>query len=95
MDGPLIINVLIEAEVIKPGVNHVRIEANADGYYSVTVEGEPTTPQSHNEEELNRLRLVEKLASKMVRLQLDDGQVDDRLAEQVSDLINPARGQET
>lgn len=89
MNGPYIIDVLIEAEVIKPGVNHVSIEANADGFYSVTVQGEPTTPAPNNDYELNRLKRIETLAGRMVKLQLEDGQVDDHLAEQISELIRP------
>lgn len=87
IDGPYIINVLIDADVIRPGVNHVSIEANADGFYSVNVQGTPTTPVANSEDELTRLRLIEELAAKMVKLQLEDGQVDDRLAEQISELI--------
>lgn len=89
MDGPFIINALIEAEAIKPGVSHVRIEANADGYLSITTEYDPAAADPEpKQDEWTRLRLIEKLASKIVKLQLEDGQVDDRLAEQLKMAIN-------
>jgi hypothetical protein len=87
MSGPYIIDVLIEAEVVTPGINLVSIVANANGYYSITVEGAPTAQQPMGDE-LNRLRQIAQLAAKMVKLQLEDGQVDNALAEQVKALIS-------
>lgn len=87
MIGKDIINLLTEAGYIKPGVDFITLTASVEGRVSINADYLPETPAENNDDELTRLRLIEKLAAKMVKLQLEDGQVDDRLAEQIRMLI--------
>jgi len=85
MNGATLINLLADAGVIRPDVTRINIIAFSDGHLTISTE---YIPGEVDEDDLDRLRQIAQLAAKMVKLQLEDGQVDDRLAEQVQALIN-------
>ena len=88
MDGKTVLNLLVEAGLLHPEVWKVNILAQSNGYLSIHADFYLSPDTTGIPEELDRLRLIEKLAAKMVKLQLEDGQVDDQLAEQVRALLD-------
>jgi len=85
MNGPDVITILSVAGVIDPDVSRVSMIADAGGY--VSIHTEYTNAAAGDAAEIDRLKTIEAIAAKMVKLQLQDGQIDDGLARQLKGLI--------
>ena len=84
MNGKDLITILVDAGAIPPDVTRVNVIAFSDGHLTISTE---YIPADVDQDDIDRLRQIEALAGQMVKLQLEKGQVDDRLAEQISELI--------
>ena len=88
MDGQEVITLLTNALVVNKGASSVTVTAHTNGSLSVSATYGPLRDDSiETEAELTRLRTIEALTAKIVKL-LNEGQVDYDLVTQLRALLN-------
>jgi hypothetical protein len=87
IDGKTILKVLNNLSLIQTGATRVQVVAAIDGYMSINAEYFIGPPPGLATDELDRLREIEALTAKIVKL-LNEGQVDYDMVTQLGALLN-------